>query len=145
MSNAAANYLHVFSFDTSFVAFESPDASGARTADTHPQEPTKPATPPAGSWRESIAWWPIEWRKGWADRAEAKQAGGLPWDEAEWQAFLEAVAEINAAVARGEEIAFQVPADPHDMSTDDEPQGASTWHARTRRPGMSGGSTSPSG
>jgi hypothetical protein len=48
-------------------------------------------------------------------------------------------------VAAGEKIDFQVPADPHDMSTDDEPKGASTWHARTRRPEMSGGSASRSG
>jgi hypothetical protein len=86
----------------------------AKKPDSHSQEPTKPAEPPAGSWRKPIAWWPTEWRQRWADRAEVLQAGGLPWDQAERQAFLEVVAEINTAEAVGARIDFQVPVETPD-------------------------------
>jgi hypothetical protein len=74
-----------------------------------PETGNQAIMPPAGSWHRSIAWWPIEWRKRWADRAEAKQAEGLPGDRAEWGAFCATVADINAAEARGEWIDFQPP------------------------------------
>jgi hypothetical protein len=77
-------------------------------------DPSVDALPPAGSWRAPLAWWPAGWRKRWADRAEALQAEGLPWDRAEWVAFLEAVADINAAEAAGEWIDFRAPADRPD-------------------------------
>jgi hypothetical protein len=44
---------------------------------------------PASCWRELVAPWPIERHQRWADRAEALQAEGLPWERAEWRAFLE--------------------------------------------------------
>jgi hypothetical protein len=52
-----------------------------------------------GSWRLCLAWWPIEWRQKWADRAEAAQVGGLDWRQAEWLAFVAVVEEINAREA----------------------------------------------
>jgi hypothetical protein len=37
-------------------------------------------------WRDNLAWWPIPWRQKSADRAEALQVAGKPWQDAEWQA-----------------------------------------------------------
>jgi hypothetical protein len=74
-------------------------------------EPVPLDVPMTRSWHRSIVWWPATRRKWWTDRAKTLQAEGLPRDQAEWAAFLEAVAEINQAEAAGERIDFQVPAD----------------------------------
>jgi hypothetical protein len=72
--------------------------------------PAEPPPPPADrGWRGCIAYWPVEWRQRWADRAEARQAAGGPWDAAEWSAFQATVAEIAEAEARGEVIPFADP------------------------------------
>jgi hypothetical protein len=103
-----------------------------------PETGNQAIMPPAGSWHRSIAWWPTPWRKRWADRTRVLQAEGQRSDRAEWAAFRATVGAINAAEAAGERINFQVPAGPHDMSTDDEPQGASAWHVRASDTGLSG-------
>jgi hypothetical protein len=89
-----------------------------QAAEPAPLDPSM--TPITPSWREPIAWWPIEWRQRWADRAEALQAGGLPRDRAEWLAFLEEVAAINAAEAGGKRIDFQPPAESDDAGALDQ-------------------------
>jgi hypothetical protein len=68
-----------------------------------------PPVPPGHGWRRPIAYWPIEWRQRWADRAEGYQEAGEPWDVAEWQAFLGIKAKINEAVSAGENVEFIEP------------------------------------
>jgi hypothetical protein len=78
-------------------------------ADHKPALLADPPPPPDRGWRACIAYWPVEWRQRWADRSEARQADGDPWDIAEWSAFVATVAEIAAAEARGERIPFADP------------------------------------
>jgi hypothetical protein len=65
-------------------------------------------------WHKVLGWWPIPWRQKWGDRAEALQAAGKPWQEAEWQAFRETLDQIQAAEAAGEEIELTEPAPSDD-------------------------------
>jgi hypothetical protein len=67
-------------------------------------------------WRECLGWWPLGWRQRWGDRAEALQVEGKSSQEAEWQAFLETVDQINAAEAIGEVIEFTEPAPSDDVA-----------------------------
>jgi hypothetical protein len=46
-------------------------------------------------WPAAVAWWPIAWRRRWADRAEVLGAAGLPRDLAEERAYREAVEEMG--------------------------------------------------
>ena len=47
-------------------------------------------SPPDRSvWRPVVAAWSIAWRQEWANRAEAHQQAGDPWNVAEWKAFQE--------------------------------------------------------
>jgi hypothetical protein len=57
-----------------------------------------PAAPAPLPWRAAVAAWPIALRQRWADRAEAHQAAGLGWREAESRAFDEVVAETGAPI-----------------------------------------------
>jgi hypothetical protein len=68
-------------------------------------------------WRKSLRRWPIPWRQRWADRVEVLQVTGKFWQEAESQAFLETVDQINAAEANGEVIEFTEPAPSDDAAT----------------------------
>jgi hypothetical protein len=67
-------------------------------------------------WRECLGWWPLGWRQRWGDRAEALQVEGKSSQEAEWQAFLETVDQINAAEAIGEVIEFTEPVPSDDAA-----------------------------
>jgi len=44
-------------------------------------------------WRESLAWWSVEWRLRWGGLANAYIAAGIPWREAEERAASEVAAE----------------------------------------------------
>jgi hypothetical protein len=69
---------------------------------------TKTVWPPRPS---ELACWPIAWRQRWADRAEAHQAAGLGWQEAERLAYQATREEIRQARARGEVIRFAQPSE----------------------------------
>jgi hypothetical protein len=49
--------------------------------------------PDRSVWRTEVATWTIARRQAWADRAEAYQAAGEPWNVAEWQSFREGTGE----------------------------------------------------
>jgi hypothetical protein len=73
---------------------ESPPA--AVEPEPAPARPVAKATlRPRSEWGDIVANWPIAWRRRWADRAETLQAAGLPWDIAEYRAYLAAVEEMN--------------------------------------------------
>jgi hypothetical protein len=44
----------------------------------------------------ALARWPDEWRERWGRRANALEEAGLPWHEAEAQAFVEVWNERRA-------------------------------------------------
>ena len=68
--------------------------------DLHAAAPIVPepasARPPSAL-RPVVAGWPIACRHRWADRAEALQAAGLPWDIAEYRAYRATVEEMSGA------------------------------------------------
>ena len=41
------------------------------------------------AYRSVVAGWPVEWRERWGRRANELEEAGLPWRDAETQAFLE--------------------------------------------------------
>jgi hypothetical protein len=72
-------------------------------------ETPRPPVPREHLWQTCIAYWPFELQTRWAARAAALSDSGAGTVESQWWAFLQGVAEINAAEARGEVIAFVVP------------------------------------
>jgi hypothetical protein len=93
-----------------------------------------------GHWRAAIAWWPVEWRRKWADRAEAHQDDGCAWDVAEYWAWRQTLGELDQVEARCETIAYREP-DPGLSDEDavakiagltwDEPRSV-PWRTRAR-------------
>lgn len=51
-------------------------------------------------WRALLANWPDAWRERWGRRANALEDGGMPWVEAERQAWNETLREKRDAVER---------------------------------------------
>jgi hypothetical protein len=67
--------------------------------------------PPIGSWRVSLAWWPIPLRRKWGEVTANYEKAGLKWYEAEWKAFSYLVDHINRYQKEHPEnpIPFQAP------------------------------------
>jgi hypothetical protein len=63
-----------------------------------------------GHWHSALAWWPVEWRQKWGDRAEVHQAAGIAWDVAEYWAWRETLRELDAFEAAGGVVEYQEPA-----------------------------------
>jgi hypothetical protein len=61
--------------------------------DTLPEQPD--ASSDALPWRRRLANWPDAWRERWGHRANALEASGVPWIEAERQAWNETYPERN--------------------------------------------------
>ena len=57
-----------------------------------PREESQESSPDRSIWRSVVAAWSIDWRQEWADRAEAHQQAGDPWNVAEWKSFVETTA-----------------------------------------------------
>lgn len=49
--------------------------------------PSPPAIPDRSVWRSVLATWPIPDRQRWGEMANAYEAQGDAWNEAEWKAF----------------------------------------------------------
>lgn len=66
-------------------------AKGARSARIRPHAAAVgplPACHPL-AYRHVVADWPVEWRERWGRRANELEEAGLPWRDAEAQAFVE--------------------------------------------------------
>jgi hypothetical protein len=48
------------------------------------------------AYRGVVANWPVEWRERWGRRANALEEGGLPWRDAETQAFVEVWNQVRS-------------------------------------------------
>lgn len=66
-----------------------PKAATEPTPETPAVEPTDPAAALRRStpWRLALADWPDDWRRQWGELANANEADGLDWHEAERAAF----------------------------------------------------------
>jgi hypothetical protein len=87
-----------------------PDDSPAPAVAGPPVPPEWHGAPLDGHWHDAIAWWPVEWRQKWGDRAEVHQAAGIDWCLAEYWAWRETLRELDQAEARGEWIEYREPA-----------------------------------
>lgn len=55
----------------------------------HRTNPSPPSAFPPPAYRVVVAGWPEDWRERWGRRANELEEAGLPWRDAEAQAFVE--------------------------------------------------------
>jgi hypothetical protein len=94
-----------------------PAGSPAPAVAGPPVPPEWHGAPLDGHWRAAIAWWPVEWRQKWGDRAEVHQAAGIDWCLAEYWAWRETLRELDAFEAAGGVVEY---AEPESGMSDEE-------------------------